>query len=160
MVVVVVVWPILVASLGSIISVLAIAPPRIPRLPPIVCPVFFSWCQYWKKINYQKYTVEVEWTTEIEHTSKWLFACTDHSSLVENMRPHSSHDHESCWWVCGIVRPDNDEPLDWWWFCVWTILCATVDGVVCWIILGWRSILLFSLFSSFFLTSIMMQNKN
>lgn len=100
-----------------------------------------------------------KWITQIEkipkwyHTSKWLFAWTDHSSLVENIRPHNSQDHDNCWWVCGIVKPTNDA-LDWWWLCEWTIFCETGAGD-CWIKLVWWSkvCLVFSLLSSFFLMS-------
>ena len=88
------------------------------------------------------------------HTSKWLFAWTDHSSLVENIRPHNSHDHDSCWCVWGIVNPAKEELL-WWWLWEWTMLWATVEGVCCIIVFDWCSkfCLLFSLFSSFFFIS-------
>lgn len=90
-------------------------------------------------------------------TSKWLLACNDHSSLVENIRPHSSHDQDNCWWLCGIFKVAIDEPPEWCDACKWLLGMCECDTLrlASNIVAFWpRDVLLFSLFSSFFFISV------
>lgn len=86
-------------------------------------------------------------------TSKWLFACSDHSSRVANIRPQSSHDHDNGWFVgwfgidpifvCGLFDC---------WLCI--LPCNRLFGVDSWCICECMRFCLFSLFPVFFLISV------
>lgn len=80
-------------------------------------------------------------------TSKWLFACIDHSSRFANIRPHNSHVQDNGWfggwfciggifdcWLCIVL---------WWRLLVAESWCKCVCIIFC----------LFSLFVVFFLLS-------
>lgn len=129
-------------SLSSMISTFVV--------PFITLLMICSWCQYWKEhamLNHIYIFI-----SRILNTSKWLLACPDHSSRVENIRPHNSHDQDNCW-CCGIFSVAIDEPPEWcdckWLFMLWDTLMLASNMVGLWSI----DDLLFSLFSSFFFVS-------
>lgn len=88
-----------------------------------------------------------------EITSRWLFAWIDHSSLVANIRPHSSHVQDSGWFVV--------------WFCIeaifvcWLLFvdwlcmppCSRLFGGDSWCKWACIKFCLFSLFVDFFFIS-------